>query len=218
MRNKSEVDLRVAQELKNNRDFIYQTNQALQNLNQSILALAQQNEKLRAQVESDHKQTLILNEQLQMACVNHYAMSRKQIDAFEKGIICFYKDVQEQLDEFKKQTIRHEVLDEKFKSIAEWMKSFEVSYERLSSFVNCSFGLVQGKIASEIDQVRKDLTPDPDAVDPIKKEVEDLLTSMRVDFQGLIKELAVLKRDVAYGEKKFENIYTLLERLKCRMV
>jgi hypothetical protein len=35
-----------------------------------------------------------------------------------------------------------------------------------------------------------------------------------VDFDGLVKEIAILKKAVAYDQKKFENVYTLIERLK----
>lgn len=215
---KSEVELRVAQELKNNQDFIYQTNQKLQSLGQGMIALSIQNEKLKAQMDSDKKSIQIDQENHMKEVHNVLSMACRNIDQFEKRVELLLDETQKRLNLFHEQLVHYEVLDEKFKAIADWMNSFEASYERLCGMVNCSVNLLQGKIASEVDQVRKDLTPDPNAVNPIKKEVQDLLDSMRVDFQGLIREIALIKKDVAYGEKKFENIYTLIERLKAGKV
>lgn len=211
---KSEVDLRVAQALKNNQDFIYQTNQALQNLSQSIIALSLQNEKLRSQFESDKKGKEIDYENHLKEVNNRAAMLGQRVSAFEDGIVRMLSEVQGRLDEFRTQLVHHEILDQKFKTIVQWMQSFESSHERLSGLVNSSVCLLHGKIASEIESVRKDLTPSPDARDPIKAEVEEFLKSMRVDFEGLVRELALVKKALAYDEKKFENIYTLIERLK----
>jgi hypothetical protein len=41
-----------------------------------------------------------------------------------------------------------------------------------------------------------------------------MLTCFKIDFEGVARELMMVKKNVAYGEKKFENIYTLIERLK----
>ncbi len=214
MHKKSEVDLRVAQELKNNQDFIYQTNQALQGLSQSIIALSLQNEKLHAQFESDKKSMHIILENFMSDMDERHAMFSKHMSDKEQRMVLILSKVQGQLDAFRTQMVCAKDVDEKFETVAGLIKSFEASLQKLTGFTTNSISMLHGNISSEISQVRKDLTPDPDAIHPLKAQVEDLLNSMRVDFQGLIRELALIKKDVAYGEKKFENIYTLIERLK----
>lgn len=212
---KSEVDLRVAQELKNNQDFIYETNQKLQSLGQGIISLSIQNEKLKTQADKDKKDIQIDVENHMQEVQNALSLSRKRVDKLEDWVAIVLADMQKRLDEFRTQIVHHEVLDEKFMAIGNWMKSFEYSHERLTGLVNSSANLLQGKIESGIEQVRKELTPE-DVVDPIKAEVEELLNCMRVDFEGLVREIAFIKKNVSYNDKKFENIYTLIERLKTR--
>ena len=51
-----------------------------------------------------------------------------------------------------------------------------------------------------------------------KKEIENLykkdLESIRVDKECLLKEIAILKKNAFIQEKKIENLYTLIERMK----
>jgi hypothetical protein len=41
--------------------------------------------------------------------------------------------------------------------------------------------------------------------------MEDKFQDFKVDFDGLVKEIALIKKAVAYDQKKFENVYTLIE-------
>ena len=69
-------------------------------------------------------------------------------------------------------------------------------------------------MSSDLSQAKKELTPVEPEIDPVQQMIDERFNVFKIDFDGLVRELAILKRAVAYDEKKFENIYTLIERLK----
>jgi hypothetical protein len=72
---------------------------------------------------------------------------------------------------------------------------------------------IRGHIKNNVQDLRKEMPDMPD-ISPLTKKIDETLACFKVDFDGVLKELQMVKKSVAYGEKKFENIYTLIERLK----
>ena len=77
-----------------------------------------------------------------------------------------------------------------------------------------SFGNLQGQLKQDIEKLRKALTPIVPEVDPVDTKLDERFKVFKVDFDGLVKEITLLKKAVFYDQKKFENVYTLIERLK----
>ncbi len=206
--------MRVAQELKNNRDFIYQTNQALQNLGNGILSLSAQSEKLAAQFGRELKDMEIqfhnLEEKLQSKSALHMATE----SLLKRDWLQRLDVLEEKIDKFSEDFVHQELLQHKLSLLLDRINEIENQFDNLRSHVDSSSRLLQGKIQDAVVAVRKDLTPVIPKVDPVKKEIEEKLAAFYVDFAGLVKEIALLKKAVAYDEKKFENVYTLIERLK----
>ena len=44
--------------------------------------------------------------------------------------------------------------------------------------------------------------------------MEEAFQILNVNYSGILKEISLIKKDISYSQKKFENIYTLIERLK----
>jgi len=114
---------------------------------------------------------------------------------------------------FEDYTLKSNV-EEKFNMVADWIEAIQVSHERHMDYANDLNRLYSGKLDSEMGKLREELTPKADPHEPLRKEVQEMLNTMSIDFQGLIREIAILKKTTAYSEKKFENIYTLIDRLK----
>lgn len=211
---KSEVELRVAQELKNNQDFIYDTNQSLQNLSTSLIALSLQDEKLRTMFESDKKSKEIAYENMVAEVSNKVSAQEKRMSNFEHNIVKLLQETQGRMKLIEDNMVCHDVLDQKIIEIAEWLGSLEVSLEKLKNLVTSSNTRFENMIVHDFNQLRL-LIPKEDVDSKnVKTEVEELLKSMRVDFEGLVREISLVKKALAYDDKKFENIYTLIERLK----
>ncbi len=147
-------------------------------------------------------------------CENMLGGFSQRCSVFEKNITDLVDHIQFNMEQFRTFYVSQTIVDERFKSISDWIFSFEESYKKLCGLLNSTAHVLKGQIQEEVSNIRRDLTPVIPEVDPVKKHVDDVLSIFRVDFDGLIKEIDRLKKDVAYDQKKFENIYTLIERLK----
>jgi len=70
------------------------------------------------------------------------------------------------------------------------------------------------KFRSEISDAKKNILNAPSEASIIKKELEEKIEAHKIDVEGVTKELRIYKHDNLVTQKKIENIYTLIERLK----
>ncbi len=211
---KSEVELRVAQELKNNQEFIYQTNQSLQNLNQAIIQLSLQNEKILNKFESDKTALKSAFESLNNDVLEHFRACRSIIkdiaDDQEKVRDFVFKKV----EEFKSTHAEKEIVSVCFEVLKTCHDQLLIDFAKLKDFVTTNHDLIRGRIDESMKVLRKELTPIASETDPFHSDICDKIKAMYVDFEGLKKEIAILKRSAFYEEKKFEYLNTQIERLK----
>lgn len=211
---KSEIDLRVAQELKNNQDFIYQTNQSLQNLSQGILNTSNACEKIRAASENKCKEIEISFENLVKKLDEKYAAIERRFTNFERDIIYMVQSNQNvvnqirnqcsEFEHFKKDShCHHDLVDSILVDISKTLQDQSSSLEKGISLTK-----------QEVDVVRKELSPKGPSVESVKNAIDEILSVMKVDLDGIVKELNLIKKSQYYDEKKIENLYTLIERLK----
>ena len=211
---KSEVDLRVAQELKNHKDFMHETNQAIQNLNFAIVNLSVQHEKLTNSLNSRLKDTEIKFENLEEACKKNLNEYAQKYSNFDKNFTSKINEIQSNMDAIDKHCVCQDTFTENIDKLTDKVEAFQKAFDSLYSYVDTSLGCIHGKIAHEIQKTKQELTIPPQEFDPIKERVDAMLKTLHVDCEGLIKEIALLKKSAHYTEKRFENIYTLINRLK----
>jgi hypothetical protein len=211
---KSEVDLRVAQELKNNQDFIYQTNQTLQGLSHGLVALSLQHERVIAKFDSEKKDILIDFENICDKVNKSLHEINQRIGDLESKYNKDIEDIKFVLNTAIQNCITQEVFNNE-------IRLGSISFNKLDSTINKHINEsrsnnqhIHSTIKSEIQKVREDLTPIIPEVDPVKKAIQEVFEVFKVDFDGLVREISILKKAVAYDEKKFENVYTLINRLK----
>lgn len=213
LKDKSEVDLRVAQEIKNHQDWMYEVGQSIRILKEGLAALAAIHEKNLSKVQSEHKSVLIAFENLEENVLRKLDVFTQRIGDVETKCINLQLELGDKLYEFsqnyttKEENVKSDAfLWSKFKELDEKMKS-------KNDFVDTQFIRSRSQLKEEIEGVRKEI-PSIEEFKPLKKEMEETFQAFKVDFAGLIKEIALIKKAVAYDQKKFENIYTLIERLK----
>ena len=211
---RSEVDIRIAQELKNNQDFIYQTNQSLQNLKRDLTYLTDKYKELFGEVGNNRKLIEIEFDNFCDKCNKYlYTMDKRQMDYQSLMSQAFQSLIEKAQSDASNYASKEEV-NMHVGKLSEWILSIQSTFERANSAVVSSIQYLKNIFRSETDSIRKDLAPIVLEEDPIKKEVDRQISSFRVDFEGLVQEISRLKKAVAYDEKKFENVYTLIERLK----
>jgi hypothetical protein len=80
--------------------------------------------------------------------------------------------------------------------------------------LNQSLQQLQGQTQESLKALKEELTPKPPDIDPIKAQLDERFKVWQVDFDGLIREIVLLKKTIHYDQKKFEHIYTLIERIQ----
>lgn len=214
LKQRSEVDVRVAQELKNDRDFKYQISQLVQNTARDLAELKKKQEKDRTDSYSDLKSIEINFQNLRKYVLDSIKEVESKVGDFQSkmiGLMDSFNKLQEDvvLKHLTKQEFYHVYVKE-----VEQIDSIENRLTQRDDHFNFALETLKGQLRQEIQSVKKELTPEVPEVDPIKQQLDERFKVLKVDFDGLVKEIAILKKAVAYDQKKFENIYTLIERLK----
>lgn len=210
----SDVELRAAQELKDDKDFKYSTNQSLQTLSQGILSLSLQHEKVMAKTESDRKALLIEFENLREWILSHFNEMNQRLGDAESKLFEVLDNFTDLREEVQTSYLTKKEFDNSFCDLEDIIISNQLKNTLKTDNVIHDFNNLKGQTKEDLEKLRRDLTPIPPEVDPVDIKLDERLRVFKVDFDGLVKEITLLKKSVFYDQKKFENVYTLIERLK----
>lgn len=159
---------------------------------------------------------------------NEYQEFKTSLTEKMKGVLNSVDDFSIQLkyikSEVRKEASRNDKerleIDNHEIIIKEIIRSIESNKNELTKKVK-SLGDAISQVSSssrhnldkEIDKFKKYLNEKPSEIEPIKKELEKKIEIASVDRDGVMKEIAVVKKSLLITEKQIENIYTLLERV-----
>lgn len=205
---------RSEQEDINLRNFIYDTNQSLQNLKNSITDVTLKHDRLLAKLESMIKNIEIAFENFSQRIEKTVSDNNQRIGSISSSLDHLKDDVN---DKFLGIDSTYVTQDHYFKdasSIKEDIGHVTKDAIEKNAYFNNELMLLRGLLDHKCEELKKDLTPVIPEVDPIKKDIDAHLDIFRNEFRGILKEMRVLKQSKEYSDKKFENIYTLIERLK----
>lgn len=213
---RSEIELRVAQELRNNQQFIYQTNQSIQDITRQIDSESLDNSMTKAKLESDHKRLEIKFENLEKKVLEECDSTCHQIADFATALIDLtnelvkkFSDVYETYASVKQVEDLSQRLEKEVASL-----QTKIFYER--GHVDSAINLLKGELDAQNSSIREDFKPIVPEVDPIQEAVDERLNPLEIDFKGLVKEIELLKRSAKYNDKRYEQLLTLIERSKER--
>lgn len=211
---RSEVDIRVAQEIKNHQDIVYHLGQRLQVLENKLVALSSQNEKLKNELEivrlnaaeelEDFKGWMLDSHGLVVARLGDV---KTILDKLQNKILQFDKAIKNDLASKQEVSKSSDFIDEKITYLHSVVST---NYRMALREVRVHYD----QLVAQINEAKEELKPKPPLGDPIQDKIEDNLKTVRVDFEGLKQEIALLKQAMAYDQKKFEYILTRIERLK----
>lgn len=194
--------------------FIYRTNQVLNRLNEGIVSLGIQHEKMYQKHQSLHNNLSIDFENHISEVGLKIGRAFSCIDDFRSDLGEIQLEVKSQIDTSNREFVTKQDLERMTSYIYQQMKLLDISFKDLKNFVESELmnlkASLDGKIQAGCDEVKKVMPK----VDPIEERFKSKLNDFYVDFTGLVTEVARIREAVRYGEKKFENIYTLIERLK----
>lgn len=202
------------QDERNVHNAIYDINQRLQNMSNSIVDLAIKHDRLLSKLESRIKELDIafenFKENIEKVCHSNVQDVGKAIT--EVNVL--RREVESQFSKIPNTYVDILSYDDDQLHIMEFIGDLRRDIKQKQDVFNEINRSLHNHVSEEVTKVKDDITPLIPKIDPVKEEVEKQLIAFRVEMKGLNKELILLKKSKAYDEKKFENIYTLIERLK----
>ena len=211
---KTQEEIKAHAEKKEYQDFVFYTHQTLNKLNEGIVALGIQHEKLFTKHQSLHNNLSIDFENHLSDVGLKIGRAFSVIDDMRSDVADIQNEVRSQLDTSNLQFVNKVDLAKMVEHLAQQQRLLDLSFKSLKNFVESELmkikSSVDGKIKAASDEIKKEIPK----VDPIEERFKSKLNDFYVDFTGLVTEVARIREAVRYGEKKFENIYTLIERLK----
>lgn len=208
------MDFRDEQEKINLNNFIYDTNQKLQNLSNSIVDLTSKHDKLLAKLESKIKDLEIAFENFTQKIDKTVTDYNQRIGSIATDVCNLKSDIDEKFAYVDSVYVTQDHFFKEAFDIKERINHVTKDAIEKNAYFDSKLMLLPGVISDNYQQLKKELTPVIPDVDPLKKEIDSHLDVYRNEFRGILKEMRVLKGAKDYAEKKFENIYTLIQRLK----
>lgn len=202
------------QEMINLHKEIYDVNQRLNILSSQIAQLSLKHDKSAAKLES-------LVDTLRIDVENHKAEIKKlshensqEIGNIATSCDLYQRDVQKQIDSLQQNKLHVDAYIDGYDRLELAMYEINQAIEKKQDYFNEAVRELRNHVAEQSAILRKDLTIVKPEVDPLEKAVKEDITAFRIEMKGINKELILLKKHRAYNEKKFENIYTLIDRMK----
>lgn len=213
-KDRSEVDIRIAQEIKNHQDWMFNTGQSINSLKEEIRALSLANESSKAKSASDYKSLLIEFENLKEAVHKRFGDLVDRIGAAENLLLQSLSKFKLIKDEVDLDCLKKHEFEEALSNLDNLVVSNHLTQSLKNDNFNKYLEQLKDKAEEDIRKLKKELDSKPSPVDPIKKHIDERFNAWKVDVEGLVKEIVILKKKLHYDEKKFEHVFTLLEQLK----
>lgn len=179
-----------------------------------MISLSLQNEKVLAKANSDRKELLIAFENFRDDIIKKYDKLVQRLGDNETKLLKVLDSLVSIREEISMEYVTR---DQFISGLVPEVRKIDLLERDLTAIKEYFMIVINNLISKfnhDLEIVKKELTPEIPDVDPIKKQLDERFQILKVDFDGLIKEISLLKKAVAYDQKKFENIYTLIERLK----
>lgn len=209
-----QIDQRIAQEVKNFKEQIYTMNQDIQMLTAALATLRIDQIQKVAEMQSHCKQAQIQLENFVQQIKQDINNCFRLLDGYQTQINEQNKCLHGMLARVDQDCVSKEELSDLDIEITDRLDAIERkvdSLEKEMHFQNC---LITGKITYTASALKDEITASFPSMEPIKFHVDSRTQELATDIAGFRKEIEIMKSRLHYGDKKFENIYTLIDRLK----
>ena len=212
-----QFELVVQQEIKNHNDQMLATNLAITELHKKIEEAKIYQDRINAHYGNSISSINQFRQfiQLEINNLKQYVLNR-----IDDQRVINERNSKEDLD--KVEAIDRlfkmiEKLTDKLSSLSEYVQVNSDSISSISESMHSSLESLERKNAASLKNFKNEIASLPSEAQEVKKELQKQMSIDRVDFTGLLKELRGYKKENFIIDKKFEHIYTLIERLDKRI-
>lgn len=209
-----QFELVVQQEIKNYQDslnFILQTIRQLKDSIQEARTEALENYALI------HSQQVDLCAQIQALHLSH-SDSQKRLQNHINDSEFFKQKAINEIATHAYRGIENskkiEYIENKHKYINLRLETFEDEMKGNSLLISNSFDNIKFNMAKDSARMKQEILSLPSEAESLRKDFDEKITANKVDVECILKEIRINRKEMVILEKKIENIYTLIERLK----
>lgn len=211
---RSEIDMRVAQELKNNRDFIYQTNQSIQNLTVTLVNLKIDLLDHRAQMDrastSDHIALELLDKRLQ----DKHSRLLARMDTYGDLVEACVLNVDDYIASNNESHVSNKTYNANIKNVTDSIELLKIELTRTRSLISSECNRVSNECKSCMCSLKQEILDKPSEVQPMQQLLDTRMSEFNGNFSGVMDELANMKHDMFLMQKHIEELFNKFKRMK----
>jgi predicted RNase H-like nuclease (RuvC/YqgF family) len=193
---------------------MYKTYQKINALNEAMISLSLTHDKSKAKAANDYQSLLIAFENHKEFVDKKFKDLVDRIGAIESLLLQSLAKFREIKQEVELDCLKKQEFEEAISNLDNLVISQKLTQSLKNDNFNQYLTQLKAKIEQDIMKLKEELESKPSPVEPLKRHLDERFNSWKVDMEGLVKEIAILKKGMAYDQKKFEHIYTLIERFK----
>lgn len=209
-----QFELVVQQEIKNYQDSLNFVLQSLNELRDSIRQVQEESLKNHAKIHSMQTQLSIELQSVKEVSLSIGLRLEKSLNDQRTVNERNAYEMRDIADAVLTKIRRDDQLEEKIKSLWNAIGDVNHSVEKNQKIFNYTADDLLHKLNNAILKVKKEILEAPTEASLVKTQLEEKLACHTVDVAGIMKELNIYKKENYVTQKKIENIYTLIERLK----
>jgi len=214
LQERSEIDMRVAQELKNNRDFIYETNQSIQNLTVALVTLKRDLLDHKADVgrasTSDHIAIELLDKKLQ----DKHSKLLARMDTYGDLVEACVFNVDDYITSNNESHVSNKTYNANIKNITDSIELLKVELSRTRSLISSECNCVSNECKSSMRSFKQEILDKPSEIQPMQQLLDTRMSEFNGNFSGVRDELANMKHDMFIMEKHIEELFNKFARMK----
>ncbi len=209
-----QFDIIVRQEIINHNQAIYDSNQSINDIRNEVRKIHSESKVVHASLGSTitklNSNLLELTSSLSKftqafsSCVNDLKAESSDLDI---RLIEACKNDENLVSIYESLIQRNGDLDSRLAQLDKKLEDF-------TFFVRMSLYDLKLDLLKEVDKKIQDIVNRPSEALAVKDQLDEKIKIAMVDFEGLMREIRVQKKECFILEKKIENIYMLLGKTK----
>jgi len=209
-----QFELVVQQEIKNHQDAVYSNNQSLNEIKVKIEEMSNQSLENYALISSQQKYLeieidkikdfiKIISQKLESHVCDQRNLNERNSIEYQDVVETLEKRLRLEVNFFDRlrevENQNHNVLQSNAKSI----KTVENNLESWHS-----------RFLRDVSKFKEEIYSMPTGLEADLEDMAEKIAANYIDVEGIMREINVFKKSTYIVEKKLENIYTLIERMK----
>ena len=209
-----QFELVVQQEIKNYQDSLNFVLQSIKELKESIKESNDQFLETYASLHSEQNEIKIELQNLRDVFMESYKSFHNHIN--DQRVVNQRNQTQilSLTNEFLKKINFDGNFQNKFENLWSEISNLKYKTDTSQKVLNDNLDDLFRRFRKEILKAKQEILDSPSEASLVKTQLEEKIVSHTVDVAGIMRELRIYKHDNMITQKKLENIYTLIERLK----